>query len=105
MKLRDLGNIHTTGNSYWDTLPCAIFLPADGEASWSLLPDSISLLSSGKVQPENTYSCILMLKASPLITATSSVEFPRLVSSDLKIKLDLVLTNPIRKDRMQSWSM
>ena len=31
-----------------------VFLPADGEASWSLLPSSVSLLSGGTVQPENT---------------------------------------------------
>ena len=37
----------------------SIFLPADGEVSWSLLPSSISLLSVGTVQPENTYCCIL----------------------------------------------
>ena len=36
-----------------------VFLPADGEASWSLLPSSVSLLLSGLVQPENTYSSIL----------------------------------------------
>ena len=36
-----------------------VFLDADGEASWLLLPSSISLLSGGRVQPENTYSCIL----------------------------------------------
>ena len=36
-----------------------VFLPADGEGSWSLLPSSVSLLSGGTVQPENTYSCIL----------------------------------------------
>ena len=36
-----------------------LFLPADGEASWSLLPSSVSLLSGGTVQPENTYSSIL----------------------------------------------
>ena len=35
-----------------------VFLPADGEASWLLLPSLVSLLSDGKVQPENTYSCI-----------------------------------------------
>ena len=35
-----------------------VFLPADGEASWSLLPSVVSLLS-GTVQPENTYSRIL----------------------------------------------
>ena len=36
-----------------------IFLPADGEASLSLLPSSVSLLLGGTVQPENTYSRIL----------------------------------------------
>ena len=35
------------------------FYPADEEVSWSLLPSSVSLLSGGTVQPENTYSCIL----------------------------------------------
>ena len=36
-----------------------IFLPADGEASWSLLPSSMSLLLGEILQPENTYSFIL----------------------------------------------
>ena len=36
-----------------------VFLPADGEASWSLLPSLVSLLSGGTLQPENTYSSIL----------------------------------------------
>ena len=39
------------------TIP--VFLPADGEASWLLLPSLISLLSCGTVQPEKTYSCTL----------------------------------------------
>ena len=30
-----------------------VFLPADGELSWLLLPSSTSLLSGGTVQPEN----------------------------------------------------
>ena len=38
-----------------------VFLPADGETSWSLLPSSVSLLSGSTVQPENTYSRILKL--------------------------------------------
>ena len=42
-----------------DTKTTLVFLPADGEASWSLLPSSVSLLSDGTVQPENTYSRIL----------------------------------------------
>ena len=37
----------------------SVFLPADGEASWLLLPSSVSLQSGNTVQPENTYSCIL----------------------------------------------
>ena len=36
-----------------------VFLLADGEASWSLLPSSVSLLSGGTVQPEKTYPRIL----------------------------------------------
>ena len=32
------------------------FLPVDGEASWSLLPNLVSLLSGNTVQPKNTYS-------------------------------------------------
>ena len=36
-----------------------VFLPADAETSWLLLPGSVSLLSDGTVQPENTYSHIL----------------------------------------------
>ena len=36
-----------------------VFLPADGEASWLLLPLLVSLLSGGAVQPKNIYSCIL----------------------------------------------
>ena len=39
----------------------SVFLPADGEVSWSLLPSSVSLLSGSTVQPENTYSCILQV--------------------------------------------
>ena len=41
------------------TKTTAVFLPADGEASWLLLPSLVSLLSVGTVQPEKTYSCIL----------------------------------------------
>ena len=39
------------------TIP--VFLPADWEASWSLLPSLVSLLLGGTVQPENTYSCCI----------------------------------------------
>ena len=36
-----------------------VFLPTDGEVSWSLLPSLVSLLFAGTVQLENTYNCIL----------------------------------------------
>ena len=36
-----------------------VFLLADGEASWWLLPRPVCLLSDGTVQSENTYSCTL----------------------------------------------
>ena len=36
-----------------------VFLHADGEASWLLLPSSVSLLPGGTVQPENTHSRVL----------------------------------------------
>ena len=43
----------------YSTKTTLAFLPADGEASWLLIPSSVSLLSGSTVQPENTYSCIL----------------------------------------------
>ena len=38
-----------------------VFLPADGGASWLLLPIPVALLFGDTVQPEKTYSCILNL--------------------------------------------
>ena len=43
----------------YSTKTTLIFLPADGEASRSLLPSSVSLLSGSTVQLENTYFRIL----------------------------------------------
>ena len=79
-----------------------VFLLADGEASWSLIPSSLSLLSGGTVQPENTDSGILKVTGQfwesqkrisiILITATTNVHLPKPVSSDVTIKPDSVLT-------------
>ena len=89
-----------------------VVLPADGEASCLLPPSSVSLLSGNTVQPENTYSCILQVTGQvwesqkwisiTLITATTSVHLPKPVSTDLTIKPDSVLTNPLGKDGVQS---
>ena len=97
------------------TKTAPVFLPADGEASWLLPPSSISLLSGNTLQPENTYSCILKGTGQvwesqkkiriTLVTATTSVHLPKPVSTDLTIKPDSVLTNPIGKDGVRSWSM
>ena len=82
-----------------------VFLPADGEASWSLLPGLVSLLSGSTVQPENTYSSILkvtgqMCKSQKRIninTNHTSINLPKPVSTDLTIMQDSVLTNPVGK--------
>ena len=63
MTPRDLRNIHTTENSWKEptsmrehgTKTTLVFLPADGEASWALIPSLASLVSGGTVQAENTY--------------------------------------------------
>ena len=36
-----------------------VFLPADGELSWLVLPILVSILLGSTVQSQNTYSCIL----------------------------------------------
>ena len=99
----------------YGTKTTPVFSPADGEASSSLLPSSVSLLSGGTVQPENTYSHILKeagqaresqkrisININPSYHQRSS---PKPVSTDLTIKAGSVLTNPIGKDGMRSWSM
>ena len=57
MTPRDLENIHLYVQ--YGTKTISVFLAADGEACGFLLPSSVSLLTIGTVQPENTYFCIL----------------------------------------------
>ena len=86
-----------------------VFLPVDGEASWSLLPSSISVLSGYTVKPENTYySSILKVTgqvcgSQKRISINTNHSYQRVhlskpVSTDLTIKSDSVSTNPIGKD-------
>ena len=123
MTSRDLRNIHTTGNSCRDALPCAnmalklpqYFYLLMEKASWLLPPSLVSLLSGNTLQPEDAYSCVLKVTGQvwesqkrisiTLITATTSVHLPKPVSTGLTIKPDSVLTNPIGKEEVRSWSM
>ena len=85
-----------------------VFLSADGEASWSLLPSSVSLLSGGTVEPENTYFSILKVTGQVSESQkriSTSVHLSKPVSTDLTIKPDSVLTNPVGKDGVRSWSI
>ena len=59
-----------------------VFLPADGKDSWSLLPNSVSLLSDDTIQPENNYFCVrpdyfwsngIDAKVVPLCRSVSSI--------------------------------
>ena len=91
-----------------------VFLPADG-GSWSLLSSLVTLISGSTVQPENTIPVSSRWQvssekakkgyASTLITTTTSVHLPKPVSTDLKTKPYSILTNPIGKNGVQSWSM
>ena len=51
--------VRTHFHAWHGTKTILIFIPADGETSWLILPSLVSLLSGSTVQPENTYSCIL----------------------------------------------
>ena len=109
MTPKHLGNIHTTGSSTRGTLPCptwdykypSIF------TYWPLLPSTVSLLWGGTVEPKipipvSSRRPVTFEKAkkewtSRLIIATTSIQPPKLVSTDLTLKSDSILTNPIGK--------
>ena len=123
MTPRDLRNIHTTRNSCGDALPytnmalklCWYFYLLMEKPFgryfqvWSpyyqvaqcnqktLIPVS----SRQQVRSEKAKKGL----ASTLITATTSVHIPKPVSTDVTIKPDSVLSKPIGKDGVQSWSM
>ena len=123
MTPRDLRNIYTTRNSCRDALPCtnmALKLPRYFyllmekplgryfqvwspyyQAAQCNQKTPIPVSSRRQVRSEKAKKG----KASTIITATTNVHLPKSVSTDLTIKLDSVLTNPIRKDEVQSWSM
>ena len=123
MTPRDLRNIHTTGNSCRDALPCAnmalklpryFYLLMEKplgryfqvrspyyQAAQCNQKTLIPVSSRRQVRSEKAKKGY----ASTLITATTSVHLPKPVSTDLTIKPDSVLTNPIGKDGVRSWSI
>ena len=118
----DLRYIQTTGNSCRDALPCA-------NMSLKLLRYFLLLMENplGRYF-QFRFPCYQVVQlnqktpihvcskwqvrsekakkgwASTLITAPTSAHLPKPISTDLTIKSDSVLTNPIGKDRVPSWS-
>ena len=120
MTPRDLRNIHTTGNSCRDALPCANMALKLPRYFYLLMEKPLGCYfqvqspyyqaaqcnhlflypqdgRSGLGKPKKRTSIML-------ITATTSVHLPKPVSTDLT-KPDSVLTNPIGKDGVQSCFM
>ena len=115
-------NICTTGNCCRDTLPCAnmalkllqyFYLLMEKplsryfqvrspyyQAAQCSQKTPIQVSSRWQVRSEEAKKDKL-----PLITATTSVHLPKPVSTDLTIKPDSVITNPVGKDGVRSWSM
>ena len=88
------------------------FSLTDGEASWLLLLSITPYYRATRkhvfLYPQEDRSGLRKPEkgqASILITSTTSIHLPNLVSIDLTIKSDLVLTNPIGKDGVRGWSM
>ena len=122
MTWRDLQNTHTTGNSYRVALPCAnmalklpwcFYLLMEKplgcyfqvqspyyQVAQSNQKTPIPVSSRWQVRSEKAKKW----KASTLITATTSVHLSKPVSTDLTIKPDSVLTNPVGKEVVQSCS-
>ena len=68
----------------YGTKTTLVFFPADGESSWLLLPNLVSLLSGGTVQRENTsmreYDTKITLVFLPADEEASWLLLPSLVS-------------------------
>ena len=120
---RDLGNIHTTRNSWKDAFPSAnmaLKLPLYFYSLMAKPHDRYFQVWSSYCQTAQCNQKHLFLypyghrsglkknrkgEASILITATTNVHPPKPVSTDLTTKQDSVLTNPIGKDGVHNWSM
>ena len=83
------------------TITAPVFLPADGEASWSLLLSLASLLSGSTVHPENTYSYILKVTGqvsecqNRISINTNTTSSKAGWCNKTSLNLELILTNRI----------
>ena len=116
MTPRDLRNIHTTRSGCRNALPrvnMALKLP---QYFYLLMEQTLGRYFQVRSPCYQVAQCNQKRRqvrsekakkgyASTLITATTSVHLSKPVSTDLTIKPDSVLTNPIGKDGVQSWSM
>ena len=92
MTRRDFGNIHTTEQSCWDTLPCATW-HLNYSGSFTCWWRSLLVATSkfGLLTITRQYA------ARKLITATTSVHFPKPVLNDENIKIRFSFNRPNRK--------
>ena len=123
MTPRDLRNIRTTGNSFRDTLPCANMALKLPWHFYLLMEKPLGRYFHVRSPYYQVAQCNQKIPipvssrwqvssekakkgyASTLITTTTSVHLPKPVSTDLKTKPYSILTNPIGKNGVQSWSM
>ena len=123
MTPRDLRNIHTTGNSCRDALPCANMALKLPRYFYLLMEKPLgryfqvrsSYYQAAQCNQKTPIPVSLWWQvrsekakkgeASTLITATTYIHLPKPVSTALTIKPDSVLTNPTGKDGVRSWSM
>ena len=120
---RDLRKIHTTRNSCRDALPSTNITLKLPQYFYSLMEKPLGHYFQVRSSYNQAAQCNQKTpipvslwwqvrsekakkgEASTLITATTNFHLPKPVSTDLTIKLNSVLTNPVGKDGVQSWSM
>ena len=112
MTSRDLGSIHTLeialGTHFYaqhGTKTIPVFLSADGEASWSLLPSLVLFPSGGTVQPKNTSSCIFKVTAQiweiqKRISINTNHSYHHRSPPEVIFNSSNDLTNPAEKDEV-----
>ena len=112
MTSRELKDIHNTKNScraYFyvqHTKTTLVFLPADRKAYLQVRSPYYETAQCNQKTPIPVSQGDMWGVRKPkkdkhqLVTATTNVHLPKSISTDLTIKSDSILTNPIRKDEV-----